>query len=267
MDAPHHPERTGWRRFLTTRVVRLLVGAGVVAAAAVVVPTLTSEPNHDKAAVETAGRPNDGTVRLDEHTDDAALELPSELTTVPATDVTKATTASTKASGATSTTKVTAGPGSTSPSTPATSSTTQATAPSSSATTQPPAAGCGYSRDTAAEDRIVTLFGQRRPDMSRTGSMDATARSWACNMAGRQTADHMSPFVPNRTDQIFAACGGCAAVAENVAFNSSADAAWQSWLNSSTHLANIDQAGAGTFGIAAYRNGSSIYFVHVFGHG
>jgi uncharacterized protein YkwD len=266
MHAQQSPPRTGWRRFLTPTVVRVLAALGVVAAAAVIVPTLTSEPTHDADAVETAGRTST-TVDLGVTTDDVALELPSELTTVPPTDVTRPTTAATKAGGkATSTTaKATGGSGSTTPTSQATSSTTQTTA-ATTTTTTPPSSGCSYAADGAAEARIAELFSARRPDMQRSSSMDATARSWACEMAGRQTAVHMEPFVPNRTNQIFAACGGCAAVAENVAFNSTADGAWSSWLNSETHLRNINQAGAGSFGIGVYRNGANLYFVHVFGH-
>lgn len=269
MDLPPSPDRrTGWRRFLTDPVLRVLAAIGVVAAAGVVVPTLTSQPRRDEEAVRAIEERAATSIDLGEDTADASLELPSELTTVPATDRPSrgrpsATTApGDPGDGSTTTTQVTS---STTPgaSTPTSSASSVATVTSTS-TTRVPSGSCALSREAGAEREVAALFEERRPDMRRSTTMDAAARTWACEMAGRQVAEHMSPWAV-RAQQLMDACGGCSSVAENVAFNSSAAAAWQAWLASATHLGNIDAPGGGTYGVAAYRNGANLYFVHVFG--
>jgi uncharacterized protein YkwD len=92
--------------------------------------------------------------------------------------------------------------------------------------------------------------------------MDQVSQAWACKMAAADALSHN----PNYESQVMVACG-CGTVAENVAYDYSADGAWNAWLASSTHNANIHGAGGGVYGVGAAKSASGkIYFVQNFGH-
>jgi uncharacterized protein YkwD len=258
MDAPPTQERAGWRRFLTPRVTRILAAVGVVAAAAVIVPTLTSEPRRDEEAVRTAeaSARTSTTAEFGRTTDAASLELPSELTTVPATDGPRATEGTTT-TRAPSTTKATTP--TTSPPAEPTSTTPPATTPTTAATEPPASCGGGGSAE------LSCLFDNYRraqglPGMTRTAAMNQRAQAWADKMASEATMSHSD------LNLIFQSCGGCTAVAENVGFNGSAAAAWQGWLNSATHLNNIRTPKGGVYGMGATRSADgTLWVVQMFG--
>ena len=257
IDLSDRPDRFArWN----TRWVRVVGALAVVLAAAVVVPTLTSEPNRDETAIRTSDEDDAGAVDLDDDAVDAGLEIPADGTVAPSIDEDddEGTTTSTTASvRSTTSTAVPGGPASTTSTTPATSPTT---AP---VTTAAPPATCGGGGSAELSCRFDNY---RRteglPAMSRTGSMNQKAQAWAEKMAADGAMSHSDLSL------IFSACGGCTEVKENVGFqsNGSAAAAWQAWLNSSTHLGNIRTAKGGVYGMGAATTPSgAVYVVQMFG--
>ncbi|MDQ2650156.1 MAG: CAP domain-containing protein [Actinomycetota bacterium] len=263
MDLPPSPERPGWRRFFTDRVLRILTAVGVIAAAAVIIPTLTSEPRRDQEALRTYA--STSTVDLNDDSADVSLELPSELTTVPATDGKggkgkpsgSTTVPASSGQGSTTTARATSSTGATA--TTVTTTGPSITVPSTTATTPAPSCSGGGSAE------LSCLFDNYRrreglPAMTRTGAMNERAQAWADKMAADGAMSHSS------LDLIFSSCGGCTAVAENVGFNGSPAAAWQGWLDSATHRNNIRTNKGGVYGMGATRSANgTLWVVQMFG--
>lgn len=247
-----------------------MLGALVVLfVAALVAPVLTSAPNRDETALETATNRGDtsATVRLDDNPVDASIENPADEgdgvaaadpADGPATTVDEDTTVTSGVevdeSGATVTT-ATVGARSTTTTTTVRGSSTTTVAPSTTA----PSANC--TTDTAAAATISTsLAGERSsqglPGLVRSAAIDDVAQTWACRMAAEGMRHN-----PDYGPQVFAACGGCSAVAENIGNNPTAEGAWAAWMASDTHLKNISTNRAGQHGIGAARSSSGQLFV------
>jgi uncharacterized protein YkwD len=269
---------------LNTRVARFLAAVAVVLAAAVVVPTLTSRPTRDTQALETAqakdqrdgagSSPADTPIGI---TDDAVVpagdEVPSDEGTPPAT-----TAKGSKSTGSngTSTTLAQRGTGTTAGSNTTTTAADVATTASTTPAATTPSGSC--TRAASAENEIAGSFESYRdslpgPDggpvgaMTRSAKLDKVAFDWACQMANDQAMRHN----PEGPAQILAACGGCTATAENVAYDNSAGHAWAGWIAeppaTRNHRGNIEDPRGGTYGIGVARASNGVlYIVHDFAH-
>jgi uncharacterized protein YkwD len=165
-----------------------------------------------------------------------------------------------------------------------TSSSTTARAPSTTASAGPCTTG-----GSGQDDQIATLYCAYRHDqglapMSRNGALDGVAQRWAAKMAADADAAvaagqdpsvalaHNLAGTPGSTypggysAAVKADCSGCTGWAENVAYDTSAAAAWNGWLGSSSHLADIRGGPhGGEFGVGAAQGGGYWWYVQDFG--
>ena len=97
--------------------------------------------------------------------------------------------------------------------------------------------------------------------MTRNTRLDAAAQSRAERMASSGAIDHAG-----YEDAVRGGCSACNYVGENLANWSTVAQAWDFWLGSSAHAPNLNQPGAGEFGVGAATTASgTIVFVHLFG--
>lgn len=267
-DPPDPTDRPDWFAHINTTWGRITGALLVVLLAALVAPILTSEPNRDETALETANeRDKTGvTVNLDEETVDAGVEAPADGTDgddAADDDVDKNNdddeTASKTTKPGSSTdggpTSTVAGDRSTTSTTVQGAVTTSTVAPTTTET--PP----DCKSDAAAVSVITSSLNAERssrelPALSRSGAIDDVAQRWACRMA----ADGMR-HNPDYVSQVFAVCGGCTAVAENVGNNPTASGAWSAWMASAGHFKNITADRTGKHGVGAARSSSGQLFV------
>jgi uncharacterized protein YkwD len=141
-------------------------------------------------------------------------------------------------------------------------------APSSTAppTTQPAGTGCttGGSGGTARElaDRYCRHRGTRATArMERNDQLDAAAASWAAELGRRGELAH-----GDYNSAVRAVCPTCTG-GENVAVQHPPDleAAWDRWLGSPPHRANLDNPKGGVYGTGVAQVGDRMYYVHIFG--
>jgi uncharacterized protein YkwD len=163
---------------------------------------------------------------------------------------------------------------------------TTTAAPTTTAPAGPCATGGG-----GQDDQIASLYCAYRRDqglapMSRNRALDGVAQTWAAKMASDADAalaageDRSVALAHNLADNpdatypggypaaVKADCSSkCTGWAENVAYNTTASGAWQGWLHSSSHLADIRGGPhGGEFGIgAAQDSGGYWWFTQDFG--
>jgi uncharacterized protein YkwD len=97
--------------------------------------------------------------------------------------------------------------------------------------------------------------------MERNGQLDAAAASWAAELGRRGELAH-----GDYTSAVKAVCPTCTG-GENVAVQHPPDtgAAWDRWLGSPPHRANLDNAKGGVYGTGVAQVGDRMYYVHIFG--
>ena len=203
-------------------------------------------------------------------TDDQVTSSSTASSTTATSTTSSTSTSTTVKSSSTSTTKGKAttttvrrsggGPGTTK----GTTATTQPT----TTTTEPPSGGdepCATGGGSGGQ--MATLFCAHRdakglPSMVRNGQLDAMAQEWAAKMAADGALSHR----PNaEARQMVAARCDCPGWAENVAYDSTVQKAWDEWLKSAPHRANIEDGRDGEYGIGVASGGGYLWFVQVFG--
>jgi uncharacterized protein YkwD len=106
--------------------------------------------------------------------------------------------------------------------------------------------------------------------MQRTSALDAMAQEWANRLADNYNTSHQAVLdhrsAADLRARVQAACSKCNGWAENLAWAPNVNGLWQSWLDSSTHRANIENGHAGEFGFGvAQSNDGYLWAVQNFG--
>ena len=123
---------------------------------------------------------------------------------------------------------------------------------------------------TTAEKNAVELMNADRranglSDLKVSSAVTAVARSHAQDMAGRNFFSHTNPDGKTPFDRLKAAGISYSAAGENIAKNTSVQAAETSFMNSSGHRANILNSNYTTVGIGvAYDSAGNVYVVQDF---
>lgn len=122
----------------------------------------------------------------------------------------------------------------------------------------------------AAEKNAVELMNADRranglSDLKVSSAVTAVARSHAQDMVNRKFFSHSNPDGKTPSDRLKAAGISYSAVGENIAENTSVQAAETSFMNSSGHRANILNSNYTTVGIGvAYDSAGNVYVVQDF---
>lgn len=123
---------------------------------------------------------------------------------------------------------------------------------------------------TTAEKNAVELMNADRranglSDLKVSAAVTAVARSHAQDMVGRNFFSHTNPDGKTPSDRLEAAGISYSAAGENIAKNTSVQAAETSFMNSSGHRANILNSNYTTVGIGvAYDSAGNVYVVQDF---
>ncbi len=123
---------------------------------------------------------------------------------------------------------------------------------------------------TTAEKNAVELMNADRranglSDLKVSSAVTAVARSHAQDMVNRKFFSHTNPDGKTPSDRLKAAGISYSAVGENIAENTSVQAAETSFMNSSGHRANILNSNYTTVGIGvAYDSAGNVYVVQDF---
>ncbi len=123
---------------------------------------------------------------------------------------------------------------------------------------------------TTAEKNAVELMNADRranglSDLKVSSAVTAVARSHAQDMVNRKFFSHSNPDGKTPSDRLKAAGISYSAVGENIAENTSVQAAETSFMNSSGHRANILNSNYTTVGIGvAYDSTGNVYVVQDF---
>lgn len=123
---------------------------------------------------------------------------------------------------------------------------------------------------TTAEKNAVELMNADRranglSDLKVSSAVTAVARSHAQDMVNRKFFSHSNPDGKTPSDRLKAAGISYSAVGENIAENTSVQAAETSFMNSSGHRANILNSNYTTVGIGvAYDSAGNVYVVQDF---
>jgi hypothetical protein len=146
---------------------------------------------------------------------------------------------------------------------------TSSSAARSSSTTTARASGCTTAGTGGAAGDLATRYCRHRAgsgataSMARSDRLDEAARDWARELAVRGGVPH-GPYAAAVAD----VCPSCTA-GENVAMQSpgSTAKAWEQWLGSPPHRANLDDRRGGFYGTgtAVAADGETTYYVHIFG--
>ncbi len=122
----------------------------------------------------------------------------------------------------------------------------------------------------AAEKNAVELMNADRranglSDLKVSSAVTAVARSHAQDMVNRKFFSHSNPDGKTPSDRLKAAGISYSAVGENIAENTSVQAAETAFMNSSGHRANILNSNYTTVGIGvAYDSAGNVYVVQDF---
>ncbi|WP_312560194.1 CAP domain-containing protein, partial [Anaerospora sp.] len=122
---------------------------------------------------------------------------------------------------------------------------------------------------TAEKNAVELMNADRRAnglsDLKVSSSVTAVARSHAQDMVNRKFFSHSNPDGKTPSDRLKAAGISYSAVGENIAENTSVQAAETSFMNSSGHRANILNSNYTTVGIGvAYDSAGNVYVVQDF---
>lgn len=158
------------------------------------------------------------------------------------------------------------------------------TTTSTSATILVPAGPCSTGGSSQA-DQIANLYCAYRRNngeaaMSRNSALDGVAQKWAQKLAddagsGRDPNSVLAHDLASNPEATYpggypaavkADCSHCTGWAENVAYDTSANGAWQAWLGDAGHRDNIQRgADGGEFGVGAAFDGTYWWYVQDFG--
>jgi len=122
---------------------------------------------------------------------------------------------------------------------------------------------------TAEKNAVELMNADRRAnglsDLKVSSAVTAVARSHAQDMVNRKFFSHSNPDGKTPSDRLKAAGISYSAVGENIAENTSVQAAETSFMNSSGHRANILNSNYTTVGIGvAYDSAGNVYVVQDF---
>jgi uncharacterized protein YkwD len=122
---------------------------------------------------------------------------------------------------------------------------------------------------TAEKNAVELMNADRRAnglsDLKVSSTVTAVARSHAQDMVNRKFFSHSNPDGKTPSDRLKAAGISYSAVGENIAENTSVQAAETSFMNSSGHRANILNSNYTTVGIGvAYDSAGNVYVVQDF---
>lgn len=122
---------------------------------------------------------------------------------------------------------------------------------------------------TAEKNAVELINADRRAnglsDLKVSSAVTAVARSHAQDMVNRKFFSHSNPDGKTPSDRLKAAGISYSAVGENIAENTSVQAAETSFMNSSGHRANILNSNYTTVGIGvAYDSAGNVYVVQDF---
>lgn len=122
---------------------------------------------------------------------------------------------------------------------------------------------------TAEKNAVELMNADRRAnglsDLKVSSAVTAAARSHAQDMVNRKFFSHSNPDGKTPSDRLKAAGISYSAVGENIAENTSVQAAETSFMNSSGHRANILNSNYTTVGIGvAYDSAGNVYVVQDF---
>ena len=207
-----------------------------VATETVAAPAEALSPEEYVSAKSSAPAPSTTAVPTTEAPPVADDEAPAPTTTAAAPAPTT-TAAPAPAPTTTAAPPTTAAPATTAP--PTTAAPVASTTVDEEAVAENPDAG-NASLNTACESRIVQLINNERANnglapVSHHAGGQRVARAWTLQMADSQHLAHN----PSYGDQLRAEGINWSTAGENVAYNHSADAAHQAFMNSSGHRANI----------------------------
>lgn len=141
---------------------------------------------------------------------------------------------------------------------------------SGSTTTGATSSSTSSANVTTAEKNAVELMNADRranglSDLKVSSAVTAVARSHAQDMVNRKFFSHSNPDGKTPSDRLKAAGISYSAVGENIAENTSVQAAETSFMNSSGHRANILNSNYTTVGIGvAYDSAGNVYVVQDF---
>jgi uncharacterized protein YkwD len=218
--------------------------------------------------------PGEATVQTDDDatsTTKASSTTSSSSISTTSTSSSTSTTVSVVGGGSTTTTRRSSGGGTVATTRPRTTAPPATTPPTNPPSSGPCVTGGGSARDIAERfcDRRASLG---LPTMSRNAQLDQMAQEWAAVIAEDGA---LTPGVHPEGDHrpnaeafamVKARCA-CTGWAENLAYDSSADGAWNGWLQSTAgHRQNIEDGRDGEFGIGVTSAHGSLWFVMMFGY-
>ena len=132
-----------------------------------------------------------------------------------------------------------------------------------------PTSSLAQDADLDAETEMLARINQMRtarnlPALVRDGRLDAAARTQSTEMAATTVVEHVSETTGDPMARVQAAGLEPEAVAENIAFNTTGDAAHQALVRSPSHRTNLLSARATHIGLSVVQAEGGVYVTQVF---